>query len=543
MPVSSRSHYRVQLPVPARVVVLVSGSGTLLQALLDATAEPGFPAPRRRGGRRPGGIDGLARAGGPASRRSSSRRATTRTAPPGTRRSRPRSPRTGPDLVVSAGFMKILGPGFLARFGCRASTPTRRCCPLPRRARRRATPSPTASRSPAHRAPGRRGRRHRPDPGAGARSRCCATTPRRLHERIKVVERRLLVERRRRGWPARATARGTKGTSRDRSRPPTAESERTRARSAARSSASTTRPGSRSWPAGCTRPGSSSSPPARPPRRIAEAGVPVTPVEELTGFPECLDGRVKTLHPRVHAGLLADLRLARPRRPARRAGDRAVRPRGRQPLPVHRDRRLRRRARRVRRADRHRRPVDGARGGQEPPDASPSSSTRRATPDVLERGRGRRVHLAQRKRLAAEAFRHTADLRRRRRVLVGQRAAPPTDGDRLPALDRRDLGARGGAALRREPAPAAPRSTPTARRRPRGGRAAARQGDVLQQLRRRRRGVARRARPRRARRRDHQARQPVRHRGRRRRRRGAPQGARLRPGVARSAASSPRTGR
>ncbi len=43
--------------------------------------------------------------------------------------------------------------------------------------------------------------------------------------------------------------------------------------------------------------------------RIADAGVPVTRVEELTGFPECLDGRVKTLHPRVHAGLLADLRL------------------------------------------------------------------------------------------------------------------------------------------------------------------------------------------------------------------------------------------
>ena len=43
--------------------------------------------------------------------------------------------------------------------------------------------------------------------------------------------------------------------------------------------------------------------------RIADAGVPVTRVEELTGFPECLDGRVKTLHPRVHAGLLADTRL------------------------------------------------------------------------------------------------------------------------------------------------------------------------------------------------------------------------------------------
>ncbi len=43
--------------------------------------------------------------------------------------------------------------------------------------------------------------------------------------------------------------------------------------------------------------------------RITAAGVPVTKVEELTGFPECLDGRVKTLHPRVHAGLLADLAL------------------------------------------------------------------------------------------------------------------------------------------------------------------------------------------------------------------------------------------
>ena len=39
---------------------------------------------------------------------------------------------------------------------------------------------------------------------------------------------------------------------------------------------------------------------------IAAAGAPVTPVEEVTGFPECLDGRVKTLHPAIHAGLLAD---------------------------------------------------------------------------------------------------------------------------------------------------------------------------------------------------------------------------------------------
>src|SRR5258707_6109732 len=41
--------------------------------------------------------------------------------------------------------------------------------------------------------------------------------------------------------------------------------------------------------------------------RISAAGVPVTTVEDVTGFPEALDGRVKTLHPRGHAGLLADL--------------------------------------------------------------------------------------------------------------------------------------------------------------------------------------------------------------------------------------------
>jgi phosphoribosylaminoimidazolecarboxamide formyltransferase/IMP cyclohydrolase len=40
--------------------------------------------------------------------------------------------------------------------------------------------------------------------------------------------------------------------------------------------------------------------------RIRELGVPVTPVDEVTGFPEILGGRVKTLHPHVHAGLLAD---------------------------------------------------------------------------------------------------------------------------------------------------------------------------------------------------------------------------------------------
>ena len=92
----------------------------------------------------------------------------------------------------------------------------------------------------------------------------------------------------------------------------------------------------------------------------------MTDVAAVTGFPEMLDGRIKTLHPRVHGGLLADRRLADHRRSWSRP-DRAVRARRREPLPVRggccatRDR-----ARRARRGDRHRRPVDGAGGGEEP---------------------------------------------------------------------------------------------------------------------------------------------------------------------------------
>src|SRR4051812_17460103 len=40
-------------------------------------------------------------------------------------------------------------------------------------------------------------------------------------------------------------------------------------------------------------------------KALADAGLPVKDVSELTGFPEILDGRVKTLHPAIYAGLLA----------------------------------------------------------------------------------------------------------------------------------------------------------------------------------------------------------------------------------------------
>jgi phosphoribosylglycinamide formyltransferase 1 len=112
------SPYRVQLPVPARVVVLVSGSGTLLQALLDAASEPGYPASVVAVGADRAGIAGLDRAGRAGvptfveSLRAHPDRAawdTAITAAVAAHR---------PDLVVSAGFMKILGPGFLAGVGC-----------------------------------------------------------------------------------------------------------------------------------------------------------------------------------------------------------------------------------------------------------------------------------------------------------------------------------------------------------------------------------------------------------------------------------------
>ena len=55
-------------------------------------------------------------------------------------------------------------------------------------------------------------------------------------------------------------------------------------------------------------------------RALRDAGLPVTDVAAVTGFPEMLDGRVKTLHPRVHGGILADRRLASHREQLAAAG-------------------------------------------------------------------------------------------------------------------------------------------------------------------------------------------------------------------------------
>ena len=80
-------------------------------------------------------------------------------------------------------------------------------------------------------------------------------------------------------------------------------------------------------------------------RELSRAGIPPRPIEDFTGFPEIMDGRVKTLHPRLYGGLLARATTRTP--PARRrgTGDRAGRPGVREPVPVRADRRPRRRLR------------------------------------------------------------------------------------------------------------------------------------------------------------------------------------------------------
>lgn len=107
---------RLDLPTPVRVVVLASGSGTLLQALLDAIASPGYPAKVVAVGADRTGIEALDRA-----ERVSIPSFTVRVADYPDRAAWDKGLTAAvaayePDLVVSAGFMKILGPDFLGRY-------------------------------------------------------------------------------------------------------------------------------------------------------------------------------------------------------------------------------------------------------------------------------------------------------------------------------------------------------------------------------------------------------------------------------------------
>ena len=191
------------------------------------------------------------------------------------------------------------------------------------------------------------------------------------------------------------------------------------------------------------------------PRRIADAGRPGHQVEELTGFPECLDGRVKTLHPQ---GARRHPRRPAPRVPRRSSSPSSASSRSTWSSPTS-----------------TRSPQTVASGATpdecvEQIDIGGPSMVRAAaknhpsvaivtSPDALRR-RARRASrdggftLAQRQRLAAEAFAHTATYDVHVASWMGNVLTDTARGQRLPGLGRRDLGQGGGAALRREPAPA-----------------------------------------------------------------------------------------
>jgi phosphoribosylaminoimidazolecarboxamide formyltransferase / IMP cyclohydrolase len=318
--------------VTARLVVLVSGSGTNLQALLDACADPGYGAEVVAVGADRDGIAGLdraARAGlatfvlrvSDFAERAGWDRALAATCA-----------RYRPDLVVSAGFRKLVGPAFLAEFGARYVNTHNALLP--------AFPGIHGPRDAlAYGVKVAGATLHLVDAGVDTGPIIAQVavpvldedTEETLTERIKDVERRQLVEyvgrMARQGWtvtgrkvtigvseaasgPVAAASDPVAGASTGETQPapPGAGDGRRPVRRALVSvydktgldelAAALAAAGVRIVSTGSTA------------ARIEAAGAPVTRVEELTGFPECLDGRVKTLHPRVHAGLLADTRLA-----------------------------------------------------------------------------------------------------------------------------------------------------------------------------------------------------------------------------------------
>ncbi|MCE3554285.1 phosphoribosylglycinamide formyltransferase [Pseudonocardia sp. RS11V-5] len=116
-PTSAQPPSRDGLPAPLRLVVLASGSGTLLQALLDAARDPAYPAEVVAVGTDRPGVEALDRA--------ARARVPSFTVRPAEHPDRPAWDRAllaavlehRPDLVVSAGFMRILGAPFLDGIG------------------------------------------------------------------------------------------------------------------------------------------------------------------------------------------------------------------------------------------------------------------------------------------------------------------------------------------------------------------------------------------------------------------------------------------
>jgi formyltetrahydrofolate-dependent phosphoribosylglycinamide formyltransferase len=186
---------QLRFTAPARVVVLVSGSGTLLQAMIDACARPDHPVRVVAVGADRAGIEGLARA-----ERAGVDQFVVRLREYADRSAWDAALTEAvagwqPDLVVCAGFMKILGPVFLERFAGRVVNTHPALLP--------AFPGALAvANALAHGVKVTGCTVHLVDAGVDTgpiiAQEAVAIEPGedadKLHERIKVVERRLLVD-------------------------------------------------------------------------------------------------------------------------------------------------------------------------------------------------------------------------------------------------------------------------------------------------------------------------------------------------------------
>ncbi len=286
-----------------RLVVLVSGAGTLLQSLIDAEASGTLKGTIVAVGSDRPGVEALIRAeraGIPtfvvalgdhrAADGSVDRQAWDQALAAA-------CDAHDPDLVVSAGFMKLVGDDFLRRFGGRVINTHPALLP--------AFPGMHGPRDAlAHGVKVTGCTVFEVDAGVDT-GRILAQVPvtieeddtvASLHERIKVAERSLLLETI--NTLAAASGRWKRENMDERApirRALVSVYDKTRLEDLGRALVAA---GVEIVSTGSTA------------QRLASAGVPVTAVEQVTGFPECLDGRVKTLHPRVHAGILADRRLA-----------------------------------------------------------------------------------------------------------------------------------------------------------------------------------------------------------------------------------------
>ena len=262
---------------------------------------------------------------------------------------------------------------------------------------------------------------------------------------------------------------------------------------------------------------------------IEGLGIPVTKVEDLTGFPECLDGRVKTLHPKVHAGILADRRLDSHVQQLEELGIEPF------DLVVSNLYPFRQTVLSGASPDECVEQIDiggpsmvRAAAKNHPSVAIVTSPARYA--DVLAAVAAGGFTLAQRQRLAAEAFQHTATYDVAVASWMSSVLTDTSEGTGFPSWTGATWDK--AAVLRYGENPHQPAAL---YRHWRGGLAAAEQlhGKEMSYNNYVDTDAARRAAYDfdRAGGGDHQARQPVRHRGRRGRRRGAPAGARVRPDV------------